>query len=128
MQSGLINKRAITPANVTDARGFKHIRPKQGAVYADKGYCTKPARIEMQKRGLHDATIKLNHMLVKDRDKDRWLTQIRAPYERVFSKRNRKVKYIGIAKNQFRAFGTAIAYNLKRLVVLKAHQNALTLA
>ncbi len=67
-------------------------------------------------------------MLVKNRDKDRWFTQIRAPYERVFSKQNRKVKYIEIAKNQFRAFGTAIAYNLKRLVVLKAHQNALTLA
>ena len=44
MQSGLINKIAITAANVTDAQGFKHIKPKQGAVYGDKGYCTKPAR------------------------------------------------------------------------------------
>src|SRR6185436_5025721 len=42
MQSGLINKVAITPANVTDARGFKHVCPKGGAVYADKGYCTTP--------------------------------------------------------------------------------------
>ena len=90
MQSGLINKIAITPANVTDARGFKHIRPGQGAVYGDKGYCTKPARTEMERRGLHDATVKLRHMRVKDRDKDRWLTHIRAPYERVFSKREAK--------------------------------------
>lgn len=37
MQSGLINRVAITPANVTDAQGFKHVCPKQGAVYADKG-------------------------------------------------------------------------------------------
>ena len=128
MQSGLINKIAITPGNVTEARGSKHIRPKQGAVYGDKGYCIKPAREEMAKRGLHDATIKLNHMRAKDRDKDRWLTKIRAPYERVFSKRDRKTKYQGVAQNQFRAFGRAIAYNLKRLVILQAHDKGLKFA
>jgi len=31
MQSGLIKKVAITPANVTDAQGFKHVCPNQGA-------------------------------------------------------------------------------------------------
>ena len=40
MQSGLINKVAVTPANVTDSKGFKHVCPNSGAVYADKGYCT----------------------------------------------------------------------------------------
>ena len=44
MQSGLINKVATTPANVTDAQGMKHICPSQGAAYGDKGYCTEPAR------------------------------------------------------------------------------------
>ena len=39
MQSGMINKVAITPANVTDAQGLKNICPSQGAIYADKGYC-----------------------------------------------------------------------------------------
>jgi len=56
----------LTPANVTDTQGFKHIAPKQGAVYGDKGFCIRPARLEMQKRGLHGATINLNKkMLVK---------------------------------------------------------------
>ena len=128
MQSGLINKIAITPANVTDAKGFKHVKPKQGAVYGDKGYCTKPAREVMAQYGLHDATLKLNHMKVKDRDKDRWLTGIRSPYERVFSGRDRRVKYQGVSKNQFRAFGRAIAFNLKRLVTLGAHKEGLELA
>jgi IS5 family transposase len=36
----MINKVAVTPANVTDAQGFRHVIPNQGAVYADKGYCT----------------------------------------------------------------------------------------
>ena len=128
MQSGLINKIAITPANVTDARGFKHVRPKQGAVYGDKGYCVKPAREVMEKYGLHDATVKLNHMKVKNKDKDRWLTKIRAPYERVFSARSRQVKYQGVEKNQFKAFGRAIAFNLKRLVTLGADERGLCLA
>ena len=38
MQSGLINKVAVMPANVTDAKGLKHICPNKGAIYADKGY------------------------------------------------------------------------------------------
>jgi transposase, IS5 family len=36
MQSGMINKVAITSANVIDSKGFKHTAPNQGAVYADK--------------------------------------------------------------------------------------------
>ena len=45
IQSDLINKVAITLPNIRDAQGFKHVCPNGGAVYADKGYCTKPASI-----------------------------------------------------------------------------------
>ena len=82
----------------------------------------------MAQYGLHVATLKLNHMKVNDRDEDRWLTGIRSPYERVFSGRDRRVKYQGVSKNQFRAFGRAIAFNLKRLVTLGAHKEGLELA
>jgi IS5 family transposase len=118
MQSGLINKVAITPANLTDAKGLKHVCPNQGAVYGDKGYCTKPAKKTTQIKGCHLAAIMMNHMLDKNKDKDRWYTKIRAPYERVFSKRNRRVRYVGIQKNQFAAFMNAICFNLKRIRVL----------
>ena len=37
MRLGLINKISITPANVTDAKGLKHVHPSSGAIYADKG-------------------------------------------------------------------------------------------
>ncbi len=37
MQSGLINKVSITPANITDGQGFKNICPNNGSIYADKG-------------------------------------------------------------------------------------------
>lgn len=32
MQSGLINKVAVTPANLTDAQGLKHVCPNQGGI------------------------------------------------------------------------------------------------
>ena len=58
MQSGLINKITITPANTTDAQGFKHVCPNSGAVYADKGYCLKATKQEAKRKNIHLATIK----------------------------------------------------------------------
>jgi IS5 family transposase len=57
-------------------------------------------------------------MLDKNRDLDRWISSIRSPYEMVFSHENKRVRYRGIAKNQFAAFMQAICFNLKRLYVL----------
>jgi IS5 family transposase len=119
MQSGLINKVAITPANTTDAKGFKHVCPNEGAVYADKGYCIKPAKELAAKKGVHLAAIKKNNMKEKNRDLDRFYTKMRSPYERVFSQQNRRVRYVGVAKNQFAEFMNAICFNLKRMVVLE---------
>lgn len=118
MQSGLINKVAITPANLTDAQGMKHVTPDSGAIYTDKGYCTKPAQITAKVKNLHLAAIKNNNMKDKNRDKDRWYSSVRASFESVFSKRNKNTRYNGIAKNQFAGFMYAICFNLKRLIVL----------
>lgn len=126
MQSGLINKVAITPANVTDAQGFKHVCPSQGAAYADKAYCYAPVKQAAARKGCHLAAIKKNNMKDKNRDQDRWYSTIRAPYERVFSQDNKRARYKGVAKNQFSAFMQAICFNLKRILVLSAPDHALT--
>jgi len=118
MQSGLINKVGITPANETDAKGLKHVCPTQGAIYADKGCCTKHAKRAAAHRDCHLAAIQKNNMKGKNKEKDRWFSHLRSPYERVFSKRNKRVRYRGVAKNQFSAFMYAISFNLKRLAVL----------
>ena len=118
MQSGLINKVSVTLANLTDGQGFKHVCPDSGAVYADKGYCVKPAMLAAHSKSIHLAAIKKNNMNGKNRDLDRWVSGIRSPYERVFSQQNRRVRYVGVAKNQFAEFMNAICFNLKRLLVL----------
>ncbi len=125
MQSGLINKIAITPANVTDARGLKHVCPSQGAIYSDKGYCIFPATQIALQKGCHLAAIKKNNMKNKNVDQDRWYTKMRAPYERVFSQDPKRVRYRGIRKNQFAAFMQAICFNLKRILVLSPPPSAI---
>lgn len=115
MQSGMINKVAITPANVTDAKSLQHICPKQGAVYGDKGYCTSSARKAAGHHGLHLCAIKTNNMKSKNADLDRWYSRLRSPYERVFSKANHRARYVGVRKNQFAEFMYAMCFNLRRL-------------
>ena len=119
MQSGLINKVAVTSANITDSQAFARVCPSGGAVFADKGYCTRPAIFAAARKNVHLAAIKKNNMRGKDFDLDRFYSKMRSPYERVFSQQNRRVRYVGIAKNQFTEFMNAICFNLKRLVVLK---------
>ena len=119
MRSGLINKVAITPANVTDSQGLGFVCPKTGAIFADKGYCQSPATTAAKRKFLHLNAIKKNNMKDKIREKDKWISKMRAPYERVFSKENKRVRYIGICKNQFMAFMQAFAFNVKRVSVLR---------
>jgi IS5 family transposase len=55
----------------------------------------------------------------KNHDLDRWISGIRAPYERVFSKIEKRVRYKGVVKNFFAALMQAICFNIKRFAVLE---------
>lgn len=118
MQSGMINRVAVTAANVPDADGARHVMPRSGAACGDKGYVGAIA--EMRRRGVHPMVIKRNNMKDKNADLDRWLSKLRAPYEGTFSKQNNRVRYKGIAKNQGAEFLYAIAYNFRRLLVINS--------
>ena len=99
MQSGFINKVAVTPANITDATGFKHIYPSQGALsYPDKRYCVSPRPKIAKVNRVHLAAIERENMKTKNRNRDRWYSSMRFPYERAFSKREKRVRYRGVAK------------------------------
>ncbi len=118
MQSGLISKVAATSAEVTDADGLKHVCPNTGAVFGDKGYCIKPAQTTLKRKGCHNATIKKDNMKGKDRAKDKWISAMRSPYERVFAHRNKRTRYRGIEKVQFQVGIRALVFNLTRLMNL----------
>jgi len=58
----LITKVAVTPANITDDQGLKHICPKETVVFADKGYCGKKAFLMMKQNGCTSRAILKNNM------------------------------------------------------------------
>jgi len=116
MQSGMITKVAVTPANIADSDAARHILPKSGVAVGDKGYIG--AIKTMVKRGLHPMIIKRGNMKDKNVDLDRWITKLRCSYERTFSKQNKRVRYKGVVKNQGAEFMYAIAFNFRRLLVL----------
>ena len=120
MQSGLINKIAITPADITDAQGLKHVCPKNTIIYGDKGYCIGPATQTIRANGCENATIRKNNMKGKNKEQDHYRSKMRAPYERVFSKRSKQVKYKGLMKIQFLSAMQAICHNFKRLLSFDA--------
>jgi IS5 family transposase len=120
MKQGFITKTAVTKASLPDAKALKHICPNGGMIVADKAYCTKSAQDTIKAKGCHSGAILKENMKNKNRDKDKFLTKLRMPYEGVFSKMTKKARYRGIAKNQFQAFMQAFAHNLKRLIKIEA--------
>ena len=119
MHQGLITKVAVTKANLHDGEAFKHVRPAQGAVVADKIYSDGKARKEMKARGLHSMAIMKNNAKEKNKEKDSFLSALRMPYEGVFSKMNKRARYRGQVKVYFQALFQAIVHNVKRLITIE---------
>jgi IS5 family transposase len=118
MGSGLIECVAVTPANVTDQDGLRFVCPKERVVFGDKAYCLKPAQLTMKANGCASAAILKNNMRGKNKDLDRWRCRLRMPFESTFSQLNKKARYRGLAKIQMQAVMEAIAFNVKRLLVI----------
>lgn len=118
MKEGLIIKIALTPANVPDQRGFRHICPEGGMVIADKAYSLKPAQMAMKAKGCHSGAILRNNMKGENKDKDRWLSKVRSPFENIFSKDGIRARYRGRGKNQLQGFLESIVHNVKRLITI----------
>jgi len=70
-------KVAEIPANVPDGKTLKHICPKEGMVFGDKGYCSKEASLPMKQNGCVSKAILKNNMSKKDFERDRRITKQR---------------------------------------------------
>ena len=116
MKKGFITKVAITPANVTDAKGLRHICPEESLIYADKAYSDKSAQNIMKKKKCISKAILKNNMKEKDFKRDAVISKLRMPYEHIFSKMSKKARYKGIAKTQFQGLMQAMVFNFKKLI------------
>jgi IS5 family transposase len=121
MGSGLIERIAVTPANISDQEGVKHVCPRDGQmIFADKAYCLKKAHAAIRHRNASSAAILKQNMTAKNKDLDRWRSSVRAPFEGVFSTFEKRARYKSLAKVQLQFFMEAIVHNAKRLITINA--------
>lgn len=129
----LVRTAIITAANANDADLLEHVAPTEaGSLYADKAYDTKANAAWLRKRGIENQIAKKGAHHIKlteaDRVENRRKSRVRGGIERIFAhwkkwQHYRRVRYLGLAKNQLELTLKAVAYNLKRLTGILAVRN-----
>ena len=118
MRYGLIDKIAVTPANVLDFQVLGSICPREGMAFMDKLYDVKKSELILKAKGCHSGVIMKNNNPGKNRDLDRWKSRIRMPFEGNFSKLRKRAKFRGLSKVTTQCFFEAICHNLKKAVTV----------
>jgi IS5 family transposase len=124
----LVCRAKITAANVDDSQVFDELidGPTQ-AVYADKIYDTIKNKAWLAERGVANGILKKSHrfypLTAGDQRRNRDKSRQRQPIERVFAhfkkwQHYRRVRYLGLIKNQLELTLKAVVYNLRRFVTL----------
>jgi IS5 family transposase len=121
----LIRTVVISTAKVQDAHVFEQVAPVDTeSLYADKAYDTKDNQAWLRKRGIVSGILKkgAHHikLTLKDVKRNHEKGLVRRHIERIFGhfkqwQGYRRVRYLGLAKNQLELTLKAVAYNLKRL-------------
>ena len=117
MRFGLIDKLAVTPANVLDFQALKNICPEYQMIFMDKLYDCKIANQVLLANNCAGATIRKNNNKQKNRDLDRWRSGVRMPYEGCFSKLRKRAKFRGQVKVVMQCFFEALCHNLKKAII-----------
>jgi len=124
-QHQLIRAAVISTAHTQEAHVFDQVAPPDTKIiYADKAYDTKANLAWLRQRGIRSGILKkgANHIKLNGQDfeHNRRKTKVRRHIERIFAQLKqwqhyRRVRYLGLAKNQLELTLKAVAYNLKRL-------------
>jgi transposase, IS5 family len=121
----LIRAAVISTARAYDGEVFARIAPVDTEViYADKAYDTKANRAWLRERGIRDGILKKEahhiQLTAADRESNHQKGLVRRQIERIFAhlkkwQHSRRVRYLGLARNQLELTLKAVAYNFKRL-------------
>jgi IS5 family transposase len=121
----LIRTALISAANANDADLLERVAPIDSeSLYADKAYDTKVNHAWLRQHGIRSQIAKkgAHHIKLTERDRaeNRRKSRVRGGIERIFAhwkqwQHYRRVRYLGLARNQLELTLKAVAYNLKRL-------------
>ena len=122
----LIRAAVISTASAYDGAVLPQIAPADtGIIYADKAYDTKANKAWLRTHGIRNGILKKEahhiQLTAEDRDNNHQKGLVRRQIERIFAhlkkwQHYRRVRYLGLARNQLELTLKAVAYNLKRLV------------
>ncbi len=129
----LIRRALITTASACEGHVLQRITPTDtAAVYADKAYDTKANKTWLKERGMANGILKKAARCIQltedDLEENYEKGLVRRHIERVFAQmkqwqKYRRVRYLGLAKNQLELTLKAVAYNLKRMARLLQWQS-----
>src|ERR1700722_3783119 len=124
----LVCRVQITPANVDDSQVFSElIDSSTRAVYADKIYDSQKNKDWLVEHGMANGIlrkpVRFRKLTPEDEIHNRRKGHKRRRIERVFAhfkkwQHYRRVRYLGLVKNQLELTLKAVTYNLRRLVTL----------
>jgi len=133
-QHQLIRTAVVSTAKAQDAHLWERIAPTDTKeIYGDKAYDTKANKAWMRKRGIRNGVEKKGAHHIKltawDRRNNRRKQGVRRHIERIFAhlkkwQHYRRVRYLGLVRNQLELTLKAVAYNLKRLTGIMKTQSA----
>jgi transposase, IS5 family len=125
LEHNLIRTALISTASVQDGHMFERVAPEDTRkIYADKIYDTKRVKAWMRERGINNCILKKGAIHIKlsasDHQRNHKKGLVRRNIERIFGNLKqwqgyRRVRYLGLAKNQLELTLKAVTYNLKRM-------------
>lgn len=128
----LIRRALVTTASAQEAHYLERIAPTDTQeIYGDKAYDTKANKAWMRKQCIRNRVMKKGAHHIKlsawDRRNNRQKARVRRHIERIFAhlkhwQRYRRVRYLGLARNQLELTLKAVAYNFKRLARIMKEQ------
>jgi IS5 family transposase len=124
-QHQLIRRAVLTSAGAQEAHLFEKIAPEDTSeIYGDKAYDTKATQAWLRQRNIASGIQKKGAHHIKLTDEDRRENyrkrRARAQIERIFAHLKtwqcyRRVRYLGLIRNQLELTLKAVVYNLKRI-------------
>ena len=114
MRHGLIEKVAVTPANILDDKLMNSICPKNCMIFADKLYDTNKVKLILKSKGCHSGIIEKNNRKNRDGGLNSWRSKTRMPFEGTFSKLKKRARFRSSVKVLMQCHMEAICYNLKK--------------
>jgi IS5 family transposase len=130
----LIRTALISTASAQEAHFLEQIAPTDTEeIYGDKAYDTKANKAWLRKQGIRSRLMKKGAHHIKlsawDQRNNRSKARVRRHIERIFAhlkkwQHYRRVRYLGLARNQLELTLKAVAYNLKRLSGIMKLQGA----